>query len=278
VRGAGGPPIVTSALASEVSRTPDAHRGSQNGLLVVNADDWGRDPETTRCILDCVRRGTVTAASAMVFMETSDQAAALAREHSLDAGLHLNFTDSFTSAACSSELRERQGVISAYLRRHRWAQLVFNPTLWSAFEYVVSTQIDEYQRLYGTVPARLDGHHHMHLCTNVLLGGLLPQGTHIRRIFSFRSGEKSVWNRLYRRASDSMLARRHDVADYLFSLAPLDMARLQRILDLARHSVVELETHPARAEEYRFLMSDELHKYAQGIRLGPFAVVAKRQT
>src|SRR5204863_4002166 len=65
------------------------------GRLIVNADDWGRDTHTTACILDCITRGTVTAVSAMVFMEDSERAAAEARQHSVDAGLHLNFTTPF---------------------------------------------------------------------------------------------------------------------------------------------------------------------------------------
>jgi predicted glycoside hydrolase/deacetylase ChbG (UPF0249 family) len=225
------------------------------GRLIVNADDWGRDTHTTACILDCITRGTVTAVSAMVFMEDSERAAAEARQHSVDAGLHLNFTTPFTAANCPSRLAEEQRRVTAYLRSHRLAQLVFNPALTRSFEYVVSAQIDEFRRLYGTDPRRLDGHHHMHLCANVLYQGLLPQGTVVRRNFSFQPGEKSVFNRTYRRFVDGRLARRHRLADFLFSLAPLEpQGRLQRIFSLADEHVIEVETHPVVPDEYEFLM------------------------
>jgi hypothetical protein len=169
---------------------------------------------------------------------------------------------------------ERQRRIAAYLRRHRLAQLVFNPVLVKSFEYVVAAQIEEFRRLYGADPARLDGHHHMHLCANVLLRGLLPPGTLVRRNFSFQPEEKGIFNRTYRRFVDSVLIRRHHVSDYLFSLAPLEPARrLQRIFSLAREHVIEVETHPVQPEEYRFLMRGEVSRRAEGIRLGsPSAV------
>jgi len=50
----------------------------QTGLLIINADDWGRDPENTGKILDCVLLGAVSSVSAMVFMEDSERAAAIA--------------------------------------------------------------------------------------------------------------------------------------------------------------------------------------------------------
>jgi len=224
------------------------------GRLIVNADDWGRDEGTTQSILDCVMLGTVSAVSAMVFMEGSESAAAIARELDLDVGLHLNFTEMFSAQHCPSELRESQRAIAIYLRRHRFAQLVFNPFLAGAFDSVVSCQIREYRRLYGVDPDRFDGHHHMHLCANVLLQRLLPAGTIVRRNFSFQAGEKGIVNRAYRRLVDAILARRHRLADRLFNLTPMEPPeRIQAILALARDNVVELETHPVKDDEYRFL-------------------------
>jgi len=241
--------------------------------LIVNADDWGRDEYTTRRTFDCVRRGTVSAVSAMVFMEDSERAAALALAHGVDAGLHLNFTAPFTGAGCSPTLMAAHRKVIAYLRRHRLAQLVFNPTLVASFEYVVAAQIDEYRRLYGADPVRLDGHHHMHLCANVLIQRLLPPATIVRRNFSFRPGEKSGLNRAYRRFVDGRLARRHRLADFLFSLPPIEPAgRLERIFDLARRHVVELETHAVHPEEYRILETGQLLAWTRNVRILPYSV------
>jgi predicted glycoside hydrolase/deacetylase ChbG (UPF0249 family) len=124
---------------------------------------------------------------------------------------------------------------------------------------VVSAQLEEFRRLLGVEPKHLDGHHHMHLCANVLFGDLLPAGTAARRNFSFQAGEKSVTNRLFRKLIDKKLAKKHRIADYFFSLPPLKPTeRLERIVSLAKQSVVEVETHPANPEEHRFLMDGRI--------------------
>jgi hypothetical protein len=247
---------------------------SPRGLLIVNADDWGRDARTTDSIFDCLTRKSVSAVSAMVFMEDSERAAEVAGGHTIDAGLHLNFTSPFTARLCPTGLASRQRDIAAYLLRHRLAQVVFNPTLVTSFEYVVSWQLDEFHRIYGVSPARLDGHHHMHLCANVLLCGLLPLGTLARRNFSFRPGEKGVINRTYRSFVDRVLARRHRLVDRFFSLAPLDdPAQIRQIFFLARQHVVEVETHPVQLAEYCFLTGGEFFRQIGDVRLGPPSVV-----
>lgn len=238
------------------------------GALIINADDWGRDYETTQRILECAQRGSISSVSAMVFMADSERAADLAREHGVEAGLHLNFTTPFTVPKCSPDLVERQNRLAKCLLRHRLSQAVFYPWLMRTFEYVVAAQLDEFCRLYGGPPERLDGHHHMHLCSNVLLARLLPPGTFVRRNFSFQPGEKGLANRVYRRIVDRMLARRHRLTDFFFSLPPLGPPeRLEQIFALAAGSTVEVETHPVYPEEYNFLTSGEILRLTANVRL-----------
>jgi chitin disaccharide deacetylase len=209
----------------------------------------------------------------MVFMEDSDRAATLAREQGIEAGLHLNFTTPFSASGCPSGLMEHQGKIVRYLLRHRLSQMVFHPGLVRSFEYVAAAQLDEFHRIYGAVPEKIDGHHHMHLCANVRLQKLLPSGTLVRRNFSFECGEKSVWNRWYRKAVDRSMARRHRLADFFFSLPPLQPERLKRIYSLAFESIVELETHPIQPEEYRYLADGEIFRQIGEARIaGPSAM------
>ena len=229
----------------------------QTGALIINADDWGRDVDNTNRILECYRRGTVSSASAMVYMKDSERAADAAKEHSVDVGLHLNLTTPFSEEHVEARLSEHHQRVCQYLRGSRFAQVVFHPGLRSSFEYVVSSQIREFQRIYGQAPQRIDGHHHMHLCANVLWGKLLPAGTVARRNFSFQLGEKGALNRWYRRKIDGTLAKRHKLTDYFYSLPPMDIpGRLERIFALATHHVVEVETHPINAVEHGFLMSE----------------------
>jgi YdjC-like protein len=243
------------------------------GSLIINADDWGREVHTTQMINDCVRRGTVSSVSAMVFMEDSVRAAEIARESRIDAGLHLNFTAPFSSAGCPSRLLDHQYKLIRFLQRHSFACAIYHPRLVRSFKYVLESQLDEYRRIYGSDPARIDGHHHMHLCSNVLLGGLLPSGKSVRRYFSYESGQK-IHNRIYRCFTDVLLARRYRLTDFFFSLTPIQPPdRVQRIFSLARRFVVEVETHPVNMDEYRFLMGDEIFRWVDPCSLTPgFAV------
>jgi len=203
--------------------------------------------------------GTVSSASAMVFMKDSVRAASLARERGIDCGLHLNFTTLFSAPGCPPPLKEHQERIRRYLKGNRLAQTVYHPGLASSFKYLVAAQIEEFERIFGCAPCRFDGHHHMHLCANVLIGRLMPAGAMVRRNFSFRAPEKGWVNRLYRRTIDRMLAKRYRLTDYFFSLPPLEpQSRIDEIFSIARGSIVEIETHPVNPEEYRFLTSDEI--------------------
>ena len=111
------------------------------GILIVNADDWGRDRETTDRTLDCILRGGISSVSAMVYMADSERAAQVALENGIDAGLHLNLTTPFSAAECPAPLVERQSEIAVYLRKHPFARVLFHPGLAQPFEYVVRAQI-----------------------------------------------------------------------------------------------------------------------------------------
>jgi chitin disaccharide deacetylase len=240
----------------------------QRGALIVNADDWGCDPATTDRTLDCFGAGVVSSVSAMVFMADSERAAEIARVHSIDAGLHLNLTTPYSAQHCPPQLKEHQQEIARSLTANRFAGALFHPRLAASFQYVVKAQLEEYERLYGGAPGRLDGHHHMHLCSNVQRQGLLPAGSIVRRNLTFQSGEKFYLNRLYRSMQDRRMARRHSLADYFFNLHPVvPRARLMRIFEMGMRFDVEIETHPLRDEEYRFLMNREIQRCAGGARI-----------
>ena len=234
--------------------------------VIMNADDWGRDAATSDRCLDCILNRAVSSVSAMVFMADSERAASLALEHGVDAGLHLNFTLRYSARQCPPRLMEQQEKVARFLSSGRLAPVFFHPGLAASFEYVVKAQQEEYERLYGVRAKRLDGHHHMHLCANVVFQNLMPSGAIVRRNLSFKAGEKSHLNRLYRGLQDRWLARRHPLADYLFDMQILNQQhQWARIQELAAHFDVEVETHPIRDEEYGFLLSEEFARLADRV-------------
>jgi chitin disaccharide deacetylase len=240
-----------------------------SGILRMNADDWGENRQTTNRILDCYCCGAISSVSAMVFMESSARAASISQEQGIDTGLHLNLTAPFSAKGVASLLCEHHEKVSRFLCSNRFAQAIYHPGLANSFEYVVATQVDEYRRLYGVAPDRIDGHHHMHLCANVQFGRLLPVGTLVRRNLSFQPGERGVVNRWYRELVDRALARRHRLFDFLFTLTPLEPpGRLLRVISLSLSFTVEVEAHPCKQEEYEFLTGSQFLRWAKQLPIG----------
>ena len=221
-------------------------------MLIINADDWGYDAHTTRRALTCVERGSVSSVSAMVFMEDSERAAAVARDRGIDAGLHLNLDTPFSKVPITSDLVEHQVKLARFLHSP-FSRPFFHPGLVGSFEYVVSAQLAEYDRLYGAPPRRIDGHHHLHLAANVLLGRLLPLGTILRPHFSREPGEKRIRNSIFRYYAKLTLGKSHRTVDCLFALPPLEPKRLQQIFSRSREVTIEVETHPTNPVEFDFL-------------------------
>jgi predicted glycoside hydrolase/deacetylase ChbG (UPF0249 family) len=241
-------------------------------MIIINADDWGGWESATDAALACFKAGRITSVSAMVFMADSERAASLGKEIGLDIGLHINFNQSFTGKNCPSHVVAAHESIRRFLRRSKYAQLIYNPWLRNEFRLVYQAQFDEFCRIYGRQPSHFDGHQHMHLCANALFGGVIPAGSCVRRSFSFWAGEKSSWNRAYRRWVDRRLEQRFVVTDYFFALSQChDGARLERITELAKSATVELMTHPEKSNEQASLLGDSFQDRLGGVQTGTYS-------
>jgi predicted glycoside hydrolase/deacetylase ChbG (UPF0249 family) len=252
----------------------EAQKIQSKDMLIVNADDWGRNTTSTDNTMVCFNNGSITSVSAMVFMEDSKRAAALALNNGLDAGLHLNFTTKFNQDITSSKLFECQQRISKFLQKNRYCLLLYNPALKKDFQYVFNAQYEEYIRLYHQKPMHIDGHHHMHLCTNVLFQRLIPRGSKVRRNFSFTSKEKGTINRSYRSIVDRWLQRKYQCTDFFFSIVPMHKPyRLQGIVELSLRHNVELMVHPGKPDEYHYLLSAEYMEMIRNKKIGSYRVL-----
>jgi chitin disaccharide deacetylase len=241
-------------------------------MLIITADDYGETPLATDRILECYHHGSLTSASAMVFMADSERAATLARGSGVEFGLHLNLTEAFTAPAVAEEVRRRHAQVACCLNRHRYAQVLFHPLLAGAFGSLVNLQWTEFERLYGHPPVFVNGHHHMHLCTNVLGQRLLPRQARLRGPFTFQAGEKGRVNRWYRRRVARHLRKNFITPDCLYSIEPLaDTERLRRIAREAATRNVELEVHPEYADQHQFLLSPAFQRLLAGVELHGFS-------
>ena len=171
--------------------------------------------------------------------------AQIALDAEIDVGLHINLTERFTGPNVPAQLIRDHRRLCRFLRRSKYAMLLYNPFLASAFASVVKAQMEEFSRLFGRAPSHFDGHQHMHLGTNMVMQGLIPAGAKVRRSFSFLAGEKSSLNRAYRAWIDARLERRHVVTKYFFDLSQNKSAsRLHGMIDLARSSASRADGSP----------------------------------
>lgn len=266
--------LEVSDSQSRASGTPSV-AGGASGMLIINADDWGGWKSATDAALACFAARRITSVTAMVFMEDSERAAHIAGDTSLDVGLHINFNQPFSGPYCPPHLVAAHDRIRQFLRRNKYAQLVYHPGLRNEFRAVFQAQLDEFERLYGRAPSHFDGHQHMHLCSNALMDGVIPAGERVRRSFTFWPGEKSLLNRAYRNWVDGRLERRYSVTDYFFALSQcLDGPRLTRVLELAKTATVELMTHPEKPAEQSCLLSDSFGDALRALTLGHYAQLA----
>ena len=241
-------------------------------MIIITADDFGRNREATDHILACYAEKRITSASAMVFMKDSERAAALALAAGIEVGLHVNFTLTFDGETADAAMHGHHARVAACLGRSRLSPALYHPRLADSFGLLFEAQESEFRRLYGRAPVFYNGHHHMHLCTDVLVGKLLPKGAAVRRTFTFSVGEKGLLNLVYRRLLDAAVVRRHVSTDSFFSILPLeDIARLKGIFGRGSQSRVEIEVHPENALERDFLLSGPFLELMSSAPAGRFA-------
>lgn len=236
--------------------------------MIINADDWGYDETSTDRTLEGFLAGRITSTSAVVYMDGSARAAALARANSLTAvGLHLNLTEPY-QAPVPVVVRERHDRVVRFFASRSAARWMYNPLVRRAVRAVIQDQIAAFYALYESPPDHLDSHHHMHICPNVLLDGGMPRSWPARRSFTFLPGEKSTANRAVRALINAYIAGRHPTTDYFLEIG--DFEGLSQARDLAAASI-ELMAHPARSSDYELLMSDRWREQLAGWRLGSFS-------
>lgn len=227
-------------------------------MLIINADDFGKGMETTNNIVKCFREKRITSCSAMVFMQDSERAASLDLENSLEVGLHLNFDEQFTGEVPALRVKEYLNQTATFLTGSKLRQIMYNPMLQRQFEYLYNVQYEEFIRLYRRPPSHINGHHHRHLCSNVLFGRIIPDGSRVRRSFTFLKGERSFGNRLYRRGVDAVLKRRYITTDMFFAASPsVEPNYLMQKVELARNHNVELMVHLSSQREVEYLMRQD---------------------
>jgi len=240
-------------------------------VLIINADDLGIDTATTDRILNCFRDGRITSSTTMMHMEDSERSAELARASNLPIGLHLNFTKPLSTHYIKSTLKTRHDTLVRYFTRVRFARIIYNPLIQRQVEYCFKAQYAEFERLYGKSPTHIDGHHHIHLCANLMFSTIIPRGMKIRRNVPFSKKERNFVNWAWRSLIDSIIQHKFVTTDFFLGLYSnvCEIDILAKV-SLARNYNVEFMVHPGMPEEYNFIMSDRYAHIIQNVPKGSY--------
>jgi len=242
-------------------------------LLIINADDLGMDAVTTDRILNCFINGRITSSTAMMFMEDTERSSELARLNNLPIGLHLNFTKPFTTKYINSRLKDYHNTLVAYFTKSKYSRIIYNPKIQYQVEYCFKSQLTEFERLYGKSPTHIDGHHHIHLCSNLIFSKIIPSGIKIRKNFSFSKKERNFINRGYRGLIDRIIKTRFLSTDFFYALnSHVNEPDILEKLSRASNSCVEFMVHPGTYEEYTFIMDmgNMYERIIQGVDRGSY--------
>lgn len=156
----------------------------RHASFIVNADDYGRDEESTRAILECFKHGFVHRTTLMVNMAYSGAAVDLSRKYGIfdKVGLHLNLTQGkplTDGIRAFAEFCDDAGCFKTHL-----VGCLGHP-LTTAMKHAVSEEVRAQARRYlafGFPLKHCDGHHHVHARL-----GLYPIVIPILQELGFRS-------------------------------------------------------------------------------------------
>lgn len=235
-------------------------------MLIVNADDLGASVSATDPVIAAFDAGLITSASAMVWMDDSERAAELAREHRLPVGLHLNLTHPL-GAGAPSGARELLTQLSQLLARRRWPTSGRDPRIREA----ITAQLEAFRALYGE-PTHFDGHHHVHVHPMVL--ACLPRGVPIRPRLRTAAALRERYDRRDRR-----IRRGFVTADGCVSFRQVHSAfgaTAGAVSEYAREHVLEVVVHPQRDDERRALHTPEWRVVLAEQQLGSYRDLAVR--
>ena len=246
-------------------------------MIIINADDFGKNKRATDNIYRCHQRCKITTTGAMVFMKDSERSAEIAYSGDMDVGLHLNFTQNFDGKIINSQkLKEYHNQIRQYLNKSKYNSILYNPLLINQFDYVYKYQVEEFYNLFKKEPAHINGHHHMHLCTNMLMHKIIPGNKYVRTTFTFKRRQRNAMNRLYRKFISLYVERNYISTNNFYSLkAIIDdyhnrADRLHEIIYLSKNHSIEISVHPEKFDEFRYLMSGEFSAFLDKVKIGKY--------
>jgi predicted glycoside hydrolase/deacetylase ChbG (UPF0249 family) len=129
-------------------------------FLIVNADDFGINPQRDRGIIEAFAQGIVSSATMLANGASFDSATVQAKEFAVPVGVHLNLSEGTTLSGPITGLTDPKNKLpgKAQMRKYLLGDHVDMPAVRREF----SLQIEKTMAA-GLRPDHLDGHQHCHV-------------------------------------------------------------------------------------------------------------------
>lgn len=135
--------------------------------LIVNADDYGYSKPRDDGIIHCYKKAGISSASLMVNGVSAESGVALAKQHGLPIGLHVNISEG--SPIGQSGYKTLINDEGFFLGMFEFQNALREGKIdLKEVETEIRCQIDRYKKLVGTVPIHVDGHQHCHIKPGIL--------------------------------------------------------------------------------------------------------------
>ncbi|MFA7061758.1 MAG: ChbG/HpnK family deacetylase, partial [Pedobacter sp.] len=166
----------------------------------------------------------------------------------------------------------RQKRLVGFFSPNKYNRLLYNPLISNDVKLCFKAQLEEFVRLYGKFPSHIDGHHHIHLCSNVIIDKVIPSQFAVRRGVSFEKHERNILNKAYRNIVNIIVKRRHVCVDKFYVMdSHLLKSGIQHIVTESKTCNLELSSHPEKSESYEFLMGADFLRLIESTHLGRYS-------
>lgn len=137
-------------------------KNSEN--IIINADDFGLDPDVNAAIIELLRTGKIHRTTLMVNMQYAREAYLMVKKYGLcdKVGLHINLTDGNPLSEKIKKTRfVKDGLLNHYEVETRTRLHVCKQEA-NAVREEVQSQFEKFKELFGYYPKHVDGHRHVH--------------------------------------------------------------------------------------------------------------------
>lgn len=220
---------------------------------IINADDFGMNPEVNEAISYCFEKRIITNTTLMVNMPYADEAVSMAKEKGFSerVGLHLNLT---AGKPLTEEIRkmklfcDEKGCFHAGFHLSTASRLHISKKEREAVAIEAEAQIRKYLA-YGLPEKHLDSHHHAHTDFSVwkaVMPLVQKYGFRSVRISRNMYEKTSFFNSIYKKVYNNGIRKmKVKTADYFGSYTDYELF-FGRLDD---NATVEIMLHPLISRE-----------------------------